>query len=243
MLARRHRVETERVLLMFQVREYADRTGRSHTSIARACKLDPSLVAFATGHKGPEPTHRTLARIEETLEREPEWPGAQHPQTVEYHARDAFMVRWPMTGWRDERFAPVIAAWQADDPIAALSELDNVTLVETRDPADPCSYIVTRHAPTSVRLSGGEDRTGQALATHLPDCYREAMIDDVTRVLLRQIPYRSEILWAAKGSKAGAYFTRLILPIPGGVASATHFRRKLLSLDDVSASSSWLQSA
>ena len=196
------------------------------------------MLAFLHDEGAKEPSLKTLTRIEETFADDPDWPGATASLWRETGSAKGFILRRVLPDWQHDRFHDALKIWQAlstrtdltlEQIIDAVSHLDGATVIDTR-PGNPKRYVIARHAPASIRAGNG-DSTGDEMGGHRVDFYADATIADFAMAALTGEPSLSEIVWAAEGTTAGAYFLRLILPLPHAVISMIHIYEESLPRD------------
>lgn len=218
--------------------EFCRRTGWTAWSIYKKRGIPNVLLAFLHDETAKEPSLKTLTRIEETFADHPDWPGATASLWRETGSAKGFILRRVLPEWRHDRFLEVLTLWEdlshrpdltLDRVIESVSHLEGATVIDTR-PGNPKRYIIARHAPASIRAGNG-DATGKEMGSHRADFYADATIADYAMAYLTGEPSLSEIVWAADGTLAGAYFLRLILPLPNALISITHIYEDSIPLD------------
>ncbi len=245
MVGKRDRISGLLETLKHDVAEYARRAELRPKTLARSAGVQDKLVYGMTDPADWHVSFRTLSKIEAAFETDGRWPGAGSDLWRESGSSNGFISSHPSADWDVPRFADVIAVWrraqaQGLGP-AAFDDLPGVTLINARA-SDPRRYRILRHAPASV-AAGGSDDTGAELGGHRTDFYADALMTEYLWVKATTTPSLSEVVWAARGTEAGAYFWRLILPFGDYLVSAIDILRSGLTVGGDSADSARAPSA
>ena len=232
MTSTRSRVDGLRQVLKYDAAEFSRRAEKRPYTMAREAGIPDRLLRGLDDPRKWSPTLKTLFRVEEAFEQSEHWPGSGSSLWRETGTEQGFLIRRLQTNWRHPNFQSVIDVWESvTDKQANLDDVlrfDGVTLVDVRS-RDPREFRIERHSPDTVHATG-TDNTGQYLGTHRADFYRDALMSEYLWTKATGEPQLAEIVWAAEGTEAGAYFRRLVLPVEDRIVSVVEILRSGLTI-------------
>jgi hypothetical protein len=220
------------LLLRMDAQEYQRSKGISAKALARHCGI-PDRLLRGMDSDDWLPTMQTLLRVEKALEHSDGWPATRQESWRESRSSDGFAYcrTKSMSDNDRDNFSEVLSIFDggsgADRKLSDISQLRNVTIFNAASD-NPFLYSIAKHAEVSV-AAGGVDATGTELLNYRVQPYRDILIQDCARVRHSGHAVFSDILWGGKGTTAGSFFQRLLLPFGDHIASAVNLR--LTALD------------
>jgi hypothetical protein len=232
-------------LVKHDTAEFVRRSGTTTRDIKRATGLSFGALTDLRDPRKWQPTFKTLKRVESVYREHPDWPGQDRHVWREHGSDGGFIISYPAQHWENERFGDVISAWHqvraGVGDVDTFRQFDGSTAIDCK-PHDPMKYRIHYHSRTSVR-AGGTDDTGAELGTHRSDFYRHDLTTEYCIVKATDRPSTAEVVWASRGTMAGAYFWRLVLPLGDYLISTIDVQKTKLVLSGASSEATLRASA
>jgi hypothetical protein len=239
------RIELLMELMKHDTAEFMRRSGTGTRTIQKATGLSFGALKGLRDPADWHPTFKTLKRIEEAFGRHPDWPGQDRGVWREHGSDGGFVISYPSTEWNVDRFADVISAWRqvraGVGDVDTFRQFDGASAIDCKA-LDPMKYRIRYHSRTSVR-AGGQDATDRELGKHRPYSYRYDLTSEYCMVKSSDRPSTAEVVWASRGTNAGAYFWRLVLPLGDYLISTIDIQKAGLVLSGTSSEATLRASA
>ncbi len=205
--------------------EFAKRTGRTAYAVSKEMNMSDALLrGYGVNGDRWHPSMKTLERMEEFYEGEPEWPMNDSAGQIWRTTRgvEGSMTRRLHQNHEVELFSKHLAAWKRakehDYGIEAFDDFDDVSIIhaETKNPDE---FFFKRLAPQTASVAG-RDWTGEHLKDYdRPAYYKDAYFQDLCDVICRDRPTLSQLIWERLDQGSISYSFRLILPLQPYVLS------------------------
>jgi hypothetical protein len=166
---------------------------------------------------------RTLRSIERAWHSHEAWQPKQSDGWRITGDEDGYILRRIVDPRSSVEFSELVNLWeehgQGNSFVDEVRDLNVVSVIDISAP-DRFDYVVVKHAPAVIALTG-IDKTGIMLRQNRSPLYREALTEDYSECIQARQPRAFDIFWQVKKFSDGSFYRRLLLPCGNQLVSVS----------------------